>query len=75
MLIFWTKFSQIKCFHSKAQRVKEHHHQSLHIRFSLGTTIQLKQTTLTFWSKYAEEGNFRFKTEKVNITNKFNILE
>ena len=41
-------------------------HWILHIRISLGTKFQLKLTNLIFWTKFAQKGCFRSKTEKLN---------
>ena len=57
----------------------EHHHWFLNIQISLDTKFQLKLTTdsliLTFWTNFSQNGYFRSKTEKVDITNEFCILE
>ena len=53
----------------------EHHHWILHIWFSLGTKFQLKLTTLIFWTKVAQKGYFRSKTEKVDSAIEFYVFE
>ena len=45
------------------------------IRISLGTKFQLKLTILIFWTKFAQKGFFRSKTEKLNTTTEFCIFE
>ena len=45
------------------------------IRISLNTKFQLKQTIINFWTKFAQKRNFHPKTEKVNITVKFETSE
>ena len=45
------------------------------IRISLVTKFQLKLTILIFWTKSAQKGGFRLKTEKVNTTIEFCIIE
>ena len=42
---------------------------------SLGTTFQLKLTILVFSTKFAQKCCFQSKTEKVNTTIQFCILE
>ena len=42
----------------------EHPHWILHIRISLGTEFQYKQTFLIFWAKFAQKGYFQSKQIK-----------
>ena len=53
----------------------EQHHWLQHIRFSLGNKFQLQLTIFTFWTKFAQKGYFRSKTEKLNITIEFCMFE
>ena len=53
----------------------EQHNWLQHIRFSLGTKFQLQLTIFTFWTKFAQKGYFRSKTEKLNITIEFCMFE
>ena len=49
------------------QNTKNEQHSSiLHIRINLSIKFQLKLTILTFETKFAQEGCFQSKTEKVN---------
>ena len=50
-------------------------HWILPIRISLGTKFRIKLTILIFWTKFAQEGCFRYKTEKVNSAIEFCIFE
>ena len=56
-------------------RKSEHHRRILRISVSLGTKFQLKLTVLSFWTKIAQKGYFRLKTEEVNIAIKFYMFE
>ena len=47
----------------------------LSVGISLGTKFQLKLKTLIFWAKLAQKGYFQSKTEWINITIEFCILE
>ena len=47
----------------------------MHVQISLGMKFQLKLTTLMFWTKSADKVYFWSKTQKVNTTIKFRILE
>ena len=59
----------------RSKTEKEHHQRILHIQNSLGTKFQLKLTILIFWTKFAQNGYFRSKTEKVNTTIEFCIFD
>ena len=72
-MIFWAKFAQ-KVFPVENKK-SEHHHYFLHIRISIGTKFQLKLTILIFLTRLTQQGYFQLKTEKVNSTNEFWILE
>ena len=46
------------------------------MQISLGAKFRVKLTILNFWTKLAQKGYyFRSKTEKVNITIEFCIVE
>ena len=47
----------------------------MHVQISLGMKFQLNLTTLIFWTKSADKVYFWSKTQKVNTTIKFRILE
>ena len=47
----------------------------MHVQISLGMKFQFKLTTLIFWTKSADKVYFWSKTQKVNTTIKFRILE
>ena len=53
----------------------EYHHWILHIKISLDTTFQLKLTTLIFLDQICPKSDFWSKTEKVNTTIEFWLLE
>ena len=65
ILIFWNKVM------AQNRTNKNNHIQ--HIWVSLDKTFDLKQTNLIFWSELALSGYLRSKTEKRNMTIKFNI--
>ena len=52
-----------------------HYRRTQHIRNSLDTKLQLNQTILNFWIKFAQKGCFYPKVEKVSITIEFSTLE
>ena len=56
-------------------RKREHHHEILRIRISLGIKFQLKLTILSFWTKFTQKKHFQWKTEKRNITIEYCIFE
>ena len=56
-------------------RKSEHHHWIVHIRISVGTKFQLKLISLILWTKFAQKGFFRSKTEKANSAIEFYIFE
>ena len=49
---------------SVSNRQTEHHYWILPIRISPGNKFQNKLTILIFWTKFAQKGYFRSKTEK-----------
>ena len=51
-------------FYSKMEK-NEHHYWILHIRISLGTKFQFELTILIYWTKFAQKGYLRSKTEKL----------
>ena len=53
----------------------EHDYWILHIRIGLGTKFYLKLIILIFWTKFAQKGHFRSKTETVIINIEFCIFE
>ena len=53
----------------------EHDYWILHIRIGLGTKFYFKLIILIFWTKFAQKGYFRSKTETVIITIEFWIFE
>ena len=56
-------------------REKDHHNRILHIPVSLGIKFQLKPITLISWTKFAQNGYFWYKTEKVSTAIEFFIFE
>ena len=58
------------------KRTSELQHGMLHIRISLGTTFQRKQTILIFFfTKFAQKGYFQSKTKKVKTTMVFWLFD
>ena len=53
-------------------RKSEHYHWILHIQISFGNKFQHKMEIWIIWTKFAPKG---WKTEKMNITIEFCILE
>ena len=47
----------------------------MHIRISLGTEFRFKLSISIFWTNFAEKGSFQSKTDKLNITIEFCIVE
>ena len=61
---------------SVKNRKSDHYYRTQqHIPISLVGKLYLKQTILIFLIKFAQKWYFRPKTEKVNITIKFNIFK
>ena len=56
-------------------RKSEDHYWVLHRRISLDTKFQLKLIILIFWIKFSQKALSRSKTEKVNTTIEFCIIE
>ena len=42
---------------------------------SVSTEFQFKKTILIFWTKFAQKWHFKSKTDKMNQTIEFSILE
>ena len=59
----------------KKKKEKKNHYRVLNTQIILCTEFQLKLTILTFWAKFAQEGYFLPKTEKVNITTEWCVFE
>ena len=53
----------------------ENRHWIVHVRIRLGTKFRLKLIIFIFLIKFAQKGYFWSKTEKVNITIEFSIVE
>ena len=60
---------------SKAEKVNSIHHWILHIQIRLGTKFQFKLTFLIFWTKFAQNGYFQSKSEKMKTTIKSCIFK
>ena len=58
-----------------SQRKSEKHHWILHIQITAGTKVQLKLTSLIFWTKFAQKGCFWSQTEKMNSAIEFCICK
>ena len=71
---FWKKF-QKKRILPVENRKNEHHHRILHIRISLDTNFQLKLTILIFLTKFTKNGYFQSKTDKMETTTEFCIIQ
>ena len=56
-------------------RKNEHQHRILHIRISLDTNFQLKLTILIFFTKFTKNGYFQSKTDKMDTTTEFCIIQ
>ena len=56
-------------------RKSEHHHPIQYTHIRLDNEFHLKQIIFTFWTKFAQKEYFQSKTEIVNITIVFTILE
>ena len=54
---------------------KWNHHWILHFQISLATKFQLKLTSLIFWTKFAQNGCFWSKRERLNSATEFCIFE
>ena len=52
-----------------------HHHWILHIRISLCIKFHFEQTTLRFWTRFAQERYLWSKTEKMNIIIEFCLFK
>ena len=62
-------------FRSKTQK-NEYHYWVLYIWIIISTNFQLKLTTVTFWTKFANKGRyFQSKTDKIDTTIEFCIFE
>ena len=66
---FWSKLPKNRI--SRRKQKGEYHRWIWHIRLGLGVKFHFKHTILNFWTKFAQKGYFRSKTEKVNITTEF----
>ena len=60
---------------SVQSRNSGNYHRIQDIRISLDSKFHLKQTILSFWTKFAQTGYSQNKLEKVNITIEFSIFE
>ena len=56
-------------------RSKTHHHWILHILISLCIKLHFEQTSLNFWTKFAQQRYLWSKTEKVNIIIEFGLFK
>ena len=74
MLIFWNKLPPKRILSVKKRKHK-YLYLVLHIEISLSTKFQLKLAIFFLWTKFAQKEYFHLKTEKVNITIEFCILE
>ena len=71
---FSKQFSQTKIL-LKKNRKNQHHHWTLHIRFSLGIKFYFEETLQNFTTKFAQSRYIQSKTGKVSITIEFCIFE
>ena len=71
---FSKPFSQTKIL-LKKNRKNQHHHWTLHIRFSLGIKFYFEETLQNFTTKFAQSRYIQSKTGKVSITIEFCIFE
>ena len=59
---------------SALNRKSKHCYRIKHIPISVDPQFHLKQIIFIFWTKFAQKGYFRSKTEKVNVTIEINIM-
>ena len=64
-----------KCFSDLKQKKWKLPSNSAYIQISLATKFQLKLTGLIFLTKFSQKSYFRSKSEKLNMTMEFCILE
>ena len=53
----------------------EYHHWILHLGISLGVKFQVKLAIFILWTKFAQNGNFQYKRNKIHKTTEFWIFE
>ena len=63
-----------KLVFSAQNRKSKHYYRIKHIPISVDPQFHLKQIIFIFWTKFAQKGYFRSKTEKVNVTIEINVM-